>query len=137
LRAVLDGDCGVVSESSCLLISSDTSGELPSSGQFRSNGYGAVEQSKQCQVSTGPTSWLGTVDGAVGSNADRDREQAKCPRCVEPAGKRTFKLWAKFGLALVLAVGIAVIEGPGTLFEQDSASGSGNDARVEEQEVVS
>lgn len=42
----------------------------------------------------------------------------RCADCVEPASKRGFKLWFKFSLALVLAIGIAILEGPGTLLEE-------------------
>jgi uncharacterized coiled-coil protein SlyX len=41
-----------------------------------------------------------------------DESISACPNCVEPAGKRKVKLWAKFTLALFLAVSVACMEGP-------------------------
>ncbi|KAL9019280.1 MAG: hypothetical protein Q9185_003454 [Variospora sp. 1 TL-2023] len=40
-----------------------------------------------------------------------------CPACQEPPTRRSFRLWLRFSLAIVLAVGIAIKEGPETLFE--------------------
>ncbi|KAL8743593.1 MAG: hypothetical protein Q9190_004069 [Brigantiaea leucoxantha] len=40
-----------------------------------------------------------------------------CPDCTEPSSRRTFRLWIRFTLAIVLAVGIAVKHGPGYLME--------------------
>jgi len=42
----------------------------------------------------------------------------RCKDCVEPQSGRTLKLWCKFSLALVLAVAVAVKDGPGTLLEE-------------------
>ncbi|MCJ1309373.1 hypothetical protein MMC25_003032 [Agyrium rufum] len=39
----------------------------------------------------------------------------RCQDCVEPSGKKSLGLWLKFSLALVLAVGVAIKEGPGAL----------------------
>lgn len=38
-----------------------------------------------------------------------------CPDCVEPSSRRTLRLWLQFSLAIVLAVGMAIKNGPGTL----------------------
>lgn len=38
-----------------------------------------------------------------------------CDDCVEPSSRRTFRLWFHFSLAIVLAVGIAIKHGPGSL----------------------
>ena len=38
-----------------------------------------------------------------------------CYNCIEPASRRTFRLWFHFSLAIVLAVGVAIKHGPGTL----------------------
>lgn len=38
-----------------------------------------------------------------------------CDDCVEPSSRRTFRLWFHFSLAIVLAVGVAIKHGPGSL----------------------
>ena len=38
-----------------------------------------------------------------------------CKDCEEPSSRRTFRLWFQFSLAIILAVGMAVKHGPGTL----------------------
>ncbi|MCJ1449692.1 hypothetical protein MMC28_000020 [Mycoblastus sanguinarius] len=38
-----------------------------------------------------------------------------CEDCVEPPSRRTFRLWFQFSLAIVLAVGVAIKNGPGIL----------------------
>ena len=38
-----------------------------------------------------------------------------CDECIEPSSRRTLRLWFQFSLAIVLAVGLAVKDGPGTL----------------------
>lgn len=43
----------------------------------------------------------------------------RCPQCVEPSGRRQLKLWTKLALALILAVGYAIIEGPGAVLQTD------------------
>ena len=59
----------------------------------------------------------------------------RCPKCVEPPSKRTLKLWCKFSLAVILAIGVAVIEGPGALLgdevvhEQFVGNGSNAESR--------
>ncbi|KAL8933819.1 MAG: hypothetical protein Q9211_005562 [Gyalolechia sp. 1 TL-2023] len=40
-----------------------------------------------------------------------------CPDCREPSSRRSLRLWFRFSLAIVLAVGIAIKDGPGTLLE--------------------
>lgn len=42
-----------------------------------------------------------------------------CNDCVEPSSRRTFRLWFQFSLAIVLAVGIAIKHGPGSLLAED------------------
>ena len=41
-----------------------------------------------------------------------------CKDCVEPSSRRTLRLWFQFSLAIILAVGVAIKDGPGTLLEQ-------------------
>lgn len=40
-----------------------------------------------------------------------------CPDCKEPPSRRSLRLWFRFSLAIVLAVGIAIKDGPGALLE--------------------
>ena len=42
-----------------------------------------------------------------------------CDGCVEPSSRRTLRLWLRFSLTIVLAVGMAVKHGPGTLLAND------------------
>ncbi|MCJ1229665.1 hypothetical protein MMC12_006334 [Toensbergia leucococca] len=39
-----------------------------------------------------------------------------CKKCVEPSSRRTLRLWFRFSLTIVLAVGIAIKHGPGVFF---------------------
>ncbi|KAL9596995.1 MAG: hypothetical protein Q9219_005421 [cf. Caloplaca sp. 3 TL-2023] len=41
-----------------------------------------------------------------------------CPDCVEPSSRRSLRLWFRFSLAIILAVGIAIKDGPGVLLEE-------------------
>ncbi|MCJ1485012.1 hypothetical protein MMC06_005185 [Schaereria dolodes] len=43
----------------------------------------------------------------------------RCQDCVEPTSRRTLQLWARFSLAVVLAVGVAIKDGPETLIDDD------------------
>ncbi|KAL8735381.1 MAG: hypothetical protein Q9166_000926 [cf. Caloplaca sp. 2 TL-2023] len=45
-----------------------------------------------------------------------------CPDCREPSSRRSFRLWFRFSLAIVLAVGLAIKDGPGTLLDGSNAS---------------
>ena len=40
-----------------------------------------------------------------------------CEKCTEPSSRRTLRLWLRFSLAILFAVGVAVKDGPGTLLE--------------------
>lgn len=42
-----------------------------------------------------------------------------CTDCVEPSSRRTLRLWFQFSLAIVLAVGMAIKNGPATLLSDD------------------
>lgn len=49
----------------------------------------------------------------------RDPHLFPCDECVEPTCRRTFRLWLRFSLAIVLAVGLAVKNGPANLLESE------------------
>ena len=51
-----------------------------------------------------------------GSNSNQ------CPHCIEPSSKRQLKLWTKLAMALILAIGYAILEGPGVVLEPDNAT---------------
>jgi len=53
-----------------------------------------------------------------------------CPTCVEPTSRRTFRLWLHFSLTIVLAVGIALKHGPGTLLAELPAHSSPPRSRI-------
>ncbi len=42
-----------------------------------------------------------------------------CNECVEPSSRRTLRLWFQFSLAIVLAVGMAIKNGPASLLSED------------------
>ena len=44
-----------------------------------------------------------------------------CHILVQPSSRRSLRLWLRFSLAIVLAVGIAIKEGPGRLMFEDSS----------------
>ncbi|KAL8948120.1 MAG: hypothetical protein Q9222_005668 [Ikaeria aurantiellina] len=46
-----------------------------------------------------------------------------CPDCREPSSRRSLRLWLRFSLAIVFAVGLAIKDGPGVLLEGYQASG--------------
>ena len=43
------------------------------------------------------------------------RPQQFCEDCVEPSSRRSLRLWLRFSVALLLAVGVAIREGPAAL----------------------
>lgn len=47
-----------------------------------------------------------------------------CDHCEEPSMRRTFRLWFQFSLTIVLAVGVAIRYGPGTLLVPPAPSPS-------------
>ncbi|KAL9612163.1 MAG: hypothetical protein Q9167_003242 [Letrouitia subvulpina] len=51
------------------------------------------------------------------TNSGRGPHIFPCPDCVEPSSRRTLRLWFRFSLAIVLAVGIAIKNGPEYLME--------------------
>ena len=52
------------------------------------------------------------------SEAHRTARPSPCQGCVEPSSRRTLKLWLRFSLTIVLAVGMALKHGPGVLLEE-------------------
>ncbi|KAL8686043.1 MAG: hypothetical protein Q9224_005570 [Gallowayella concinna] len=45
-----------------------------------------------------------------------------CPDCTEPSSRRSLRLWFRFSLAIVVAVGLAIKDGPGSLLAGCDAS---------------
>ncbi|KAI4163073.1 MAG: hypothetical protein LQ342_003391 [Letrouitia transgressa] len=56
-------------------------------------------------------------NGAAKTSSGREPHIFPCPDCVEPSSRRTLRLWFRFSLAIVLAVGIAIKNGPEYLME--------------------
>lgn len=62
------------------------------------------------------------------------KERPRCKDCVEPSSRfQSLRLWAKFSLALVLAVGVAVKDGPAAVLA-DCKSRNGNDKPISRAE---
>ena len=67
------------------------------------------------------------------------QQPVRCKDCVEPAGRRSLRLWLRFSLAVVLAIGIAIKDGPGMLLggngtktnDEQKSSDECNDAKYE------
>lgn len=55
------------------------------------------------------------LDAAAGS--EEPPQTFPCDECEEPSSRRTFRLWIHLSLAIVLAVGVAIRDGPGVLFK--------------------
>ena len=51
--------------------------------------------------------------------ASDHRRPLHCSCCIEPPGKRSLKLWTKLVLALMVAVGCAMLEGPAAVLETE------------------
>ena len=45
-----------------------------------------------------------------------------CPSCTEPSSRRTLRLWLQFSLAIVLALGLAIKNGPASLLTGNPTS---------------
>ncbi|KAI4222342.1 MAG: hypothetical protein LQ349_007650 [Xanthoria aureola] len=45
-----------------------------------------------------------------------------CPECEQPSSRRTLRLWFRFSLAIVLAIGLAIKDGPGSMLEEHHGS---------------
>ncbi|KAL9118679.1 MAG: hypothetical protein Q9187_004776 [Circinaria calcarea] len=46
---------------------------------------------------------------------------SRCTDCIEPPSRRSFRLWFRFSLAVVLAIGLAIKDGPGVLMVEGPA----------------
>ena len=64
------------------------------------------------------------------------QQPVRCKDCVEPAGRRSFTLWLRFSLAVVLAIGIAIKDGPGALLGGEEAK-LNKDTKINEQQKTS
>ena len=82
------------------------------------------------------------------SEAYRAARPSPCQGCVEPSSRRTLRLWLRFSLTIVLAVGMAIKHGPRALLEELPAAASshteplpdshpdGDDERNDEPELA-
>lgn len=83
------------------------------------------------EINSAPSPYLhGTVSGLtpsppnVTNDVPRTARPFPCQDCVEPSSRRTLRLWLRFSLTIVLAVGMAIKHGPGALLEEFSATTS-------------
>ncbi|MDI1490091.1 MAG: hypothetical protein OHK93_001291 [Ramalina farinacea] len=58
------------------------------------------------------------------SEVHRTARSFPCQGCVEPSSRRTLRLWLRFSLTIVLAVGMAIKHGPGALLADLPATAS-------------
>lgn len=118
------------------------------SGDARGPSRKAVSTCSGAGVSTRPrtermgTSLAGLVHAHPENSCSKGRRDAIPPieqhvptDRAEPESRHAFKLWCKFSLALVLAIGVAVVQGPGVLLvgsPNEDDGGDGVDAEREE-----
>ena len=79
---------------------------------------GCVQQKRESWLSP-PHFTTPSTDFKGGASRRKEPHLFPCAECVEPSSRRTLKLWIQFSLAIILAVGIAVKNGPGTLLCND------------------
>lgn len=77
--------------------------------------YGGTHNNRQSGFSPPHVSRRIVPPIAPPSNSNRQPQLFPCEECEEPSSRRTFRLWFQFSIAIILAVGIAVKHGPGTL----------------------
>jgi hypothetical protein len=51
--------------------------------------------------------------------AKKEWSPVQCKDCVDPPSRLRLMLWAQFSLAIVLAVGVAIKDGPGVLLSEN------------------
>ncbi|KAI4260689.1 MAG: hypothetical protein L6R42_003941 [Xanthoria sp. 1 TBL-2021] len=76
--------------------------------------------SSRTAYSTPDTSRRGKAKGSLIPR--HEPHLVPCPDCEQPSSRRTFRLWFRFSLAIVLAVGLAIKDGPGSLLKEHHAS---------------
>lgn len=77
-------------------------------------------------------------DAAAGS--ELAPQTFPCDVCEEPSSRRTFRLWIHLSFAIVLAVGVAIKEGPGVLFTDSGIPAQPNrsgDENVDDEKASS
>ena len=81
-------------------------------------GFGGNQAQEQHHSESTPKLHRARPETAAAPPPRLDKTNRDCPDCVEPPTKNSLKLWAKFALTLVLAVGVAVLEGPGAILNE-------------------
>jgi len=77
--------------------------------------YGGVLNNRESWLSPPHVSRRIVPPIAPSSSSRRQPHLFPCKDCEEPSSRRTFRLWLQFSIAIILAVGMAVKHGPGTL----------------------
>ena len=62
-----------------------------------------------------------------------DEQPVRCQDCIEPTGRRSLRLWLRFSLAVVLAIGVAIKDGPGVLLRAEETRINENQNTYNEQ----
>lgn len=86
----------------------------------RSGGISSNEQKRRGSCSSGPLE-ASPSESSRAHLSRREPHVFPCDACIEPSARRTFRLWFHFSLAMVLAVGMAIKHGPGTLLMDHNA----------------
>ena len=68
------------------------------------------------------------------SEATYLQQPMRCKDCIEPPARRSLRLWLRFSLAVVLAIGVAIKDGPGALLSGDE--GENNEIKDTTNECV-
>ena len=83
-------------------------------------GYGTCSQAPPRASSAQYLSSSNTIPPVAPSPKPRNEPHLfPCDDCVEPSSRRTLRLWFQFSLAIVLAVGMAIKNGPASLLVED------------------
>ena len=72
--------------------------------------HGSPQRSKTCSMIS---------SGSCGN--DYGTFPSRCDDCIEPPSRRSLRLWLRLSLAIVLAIGIAIKDGPGVLLVEEPA----------------
>ncbi|KAI4212867.1 MAG: hypothetical protein LQ351_004392 [Letrouitia transgressa] len=112
-----------------------TNGKSPGPGFKRPLGYPHASSAclAACACDTRCVAPRGR-NWAAKTNSEREPHIFPCPDCVEPSSRRTLRLWFRFSLAIVLAVGIAIKNGPEYLMEDNHRHRLSQDDKQQEFE---
>lgn len=99
--------------------------------------YGGTHNNRESWLSPPHVSRRVVPPVTSSSGSRRQPHLFPCTDCEEPSSRRTFRLWFQFSLAIILAVGMAVKHGPGSLLAACPPSQStSTDHRSREREPL-